>query len=209
MISLLKSTVIYRYTIDFQKGECAVLIKDSEDIIHQDDNEPREAQTNDAPAGCNGRLTPSLEEGPFYKTGSPERTSIAERGTVGSKLVVEGYVFDRNCRPIAHAWLDFWQADGRGAYDNAGYNLRGHQYTDESGRYHLETVRPVEYGPRTAHIHAKVRANDNSPILTVQLFLKGEKRNQTDPIFDSSLVMNIVDADDGEKATYDFVLNAD
>jgi protocatechuate 3,4-dioxygenase beta subunit len=186
-----------------------VLIKDSEDIIHQDGNKPREAQASDVPEDCSGKLTPSLEEGPFYKAGSPERTSIAETGTTGSKLVVEGYVFDRNCRPIANAWLDFWQADGKGAYDNAGYNLRGHQYTDEKGHYHLETVRPVEYGPRTAHIHAKVRADDDSPVLTVQLFLPGEKRNQTDSIFDSYLVMNIVDAGGGEKASFNFVLDAD
>jgi protocatechuate 3,4-dioxygenase beta subunit len=186
-----------------------MLAKGSKDITHQDDNQPREAQASDVPAGCRGEVTPPLEEGPFYKTGSPERTSIAEPGTAGSKLVVEGYVFDRNCRPIANAWIDFWQADGRGAYDNVGYNLRGHQYTDESGHYHLETVRPVEYGPRTAHIHAKVRANDNSLVLTVQLFLPEEKRNQTDPIFDSYLVMNIIDADGGEKATFNFVLNVD
>jgi protocatechuate 3,4-dioxygenase beta subunit len=186
-----------------------MLAKDSKDITHQDDNKRREAQTSDMPAGCSGKVTPSLEEGPFYKTGSPERTNIAKPGTVGSKLVVEGYVFDRNCRPIANAWIDFWQADGKGAYDNVGYNLRGHQYTDENGHYHLETVRPVEYGPRTAHIHAKVRANDDSPVLTVQLFLPGEKRNQTDPIFDGSLVMNIVDASSGEKATFNFVVNVD
>jgi hypothetical protein len=83
-----------------------VLINGSKDITHQDVNEPREAQASDVPAGCSGKLTPSLEEGPFYKTGSPERTKIAERSTIGSKLVVEGYVFDRNCRPIANAWLD-------------------------------------------------------------------------------------------------------
>lgn len=163
----------------------------------------------DVPAECNGRLTPSLAEGPFYKPGSPERNSIAEPGTAGRRLVVEGYVFDRNCRPIKNAWLDFWQADGRGAYDNTGYNLRGHQHTDKNGRYHLETVRPVEYGSRTAHIHAKVRANSKSPVLTVQLFFPGERRNQGDSIFDSSLVMNVIDAGGGEKAAYNFVLDAD
>ena len=182
-------------------------MEDSQRLARRDDDEPREAEVSDMPADCSGRLTPSLEEGPFYKPGSPERTSIAERGTIGSKLIVEGYVFDRNCQKIKNAWLDFWQADGSGAYDNIGFNLRGHQYTDENGRYHLETVRPVEYGSRTAHIHAKVRANDNSPVLTVQLFLPGERRNQTDPVFDSSLVMNIVDADGGEKVTFNFILD--
>jgi protocatechuate 3,4-dioxygenase beta subunit len=186
-----------------------MLTDDSKHVTRQEGNEPWEAHASKVPEGCSGRLTPSLEEGPFYKTGSPERTSIAEPGTAGSKFIVEGYVFAKNCQPIANAWLDFWQADGRGAYDNIGYNLRGHQYTDKNGRYHLETVRPVEYGPRTAHIHAKVRVNNNSPIVTVQLFLPGEKRNQIDPIFDSSLVVNISDTDGGGKATFNFVLNVD
>jgi len=183
--------------------------EDSKELAHCIANRSTEAQSDDVPSDCSGMVTPSLEEGPFYKSGSPERTNIADAGTIGDKLIVEGYVFDRNCQPIAGAWIDFWQADGRGAYDNAGYNLRGHQYTDESGRYHLETVRPVEYGPRTAHLHVKVKANDDSPTFTTQLFLPGERRNQTDSIFDNSLVMNFIDTDDGEKATFNFVLDID
>ena len=183
--------------------------ENSRELPHPINNGSTETRANDVPSDCSGILTPSLEEGPFYKSGSPERKNIAGAGTIGNKLIMEGYVFDRNCQPIAGAWVDFWQADGNGVYDNAGYNLRGHQYTDESGRYHLETVRPVEYGPRTAHIHVKVKANDDSPAITTQLFLPGERRNETDSIFDSSLVMDVVDTDDGEKATFNFVLDVD
>jgi protocatechuate 3,4-dioxygenase beta subunit len=168
-----------------------------------------ETHADDVPLDCSGMLTAAVEEGPFYKAGSPERTNIVGAGTVGDKLIVEGYVFNRNCLPIAGAWVDFWQSDGNGVYDNAGYNLRGHQYADEFGRYHLETVRPVEYGPRTAHLHVKVKARDDSPAFTTQLFLPGERRNQADSIFDSSLVMNIIDTEDGEKATFNFVLDID
>lgn len=151
--------------------------------------------------------TPPLEEGPFYRPGSPERTGIAAPGTIGKKLVLEGYVLDRNRRPVASAWLDFWQADGGGTYDNAGYNLRGHQHTDKNGHYHLETVRPAAYGPRTAHIHAKVRAGESSPVLTTQLFFPGEKKNEKDFIFISPLVMDVTETKDGWKATFDFVLD--
>jgi protocatechuate 3,4-dioxygenase beta subunit len=180
----------------------------AQDASLNDAGKSTDAQTGGVPKECTGILTLSLEEGPYYKAGSPERTEIAERGTVGSKLVLEGYVFDSNCVPITHAWLDFWQADGRGMYDYGGYNLRGHQYTDKAGRYHLETVRPSSYGPRTAHIHAKVRANDGSQTLTVQLFFPGERKNQTDPIFDKTLVVNIEEGDGMEKATFHFVLRA-
>ncbi len=151
-------------------------------------------------------LTPSVEEGPYYTPGSPERTAIAGKGTYGTKLVVEGRVLDRNGNPIAHAWLDFWQADGRGRYDNEGFNLRGHQYTDKNGRYHLETVRPLDYMMRAPHIHVKVRAKENAPVLTVQLFFPGEKKNATDSLFEKSTVMEVKDTPDGQKATFDFVV---
>ncbi len=118
-------------------------------------------------------LTPSVEEGPYYKGGSPERNNIVEKGTPGQKLIVEGQVLDTQGKAIAHAWLDFWQADGKGFYDNRGYNLRGHQFANKAGRYRLETVRPFMYAGRTPHIHVKVRANEKSPMLTTQLFLPG------------------------------------
>jgi protocatechuate 3,4-dioxygenase beta subunit len=153
-------------------------------------------------------LTPTVEEGPYYTRGSPERTSIAGKGTAGTKLVVEGRVLDRNGRPVPHAWLDFWQADGNGAYDNEGYNLRGHQYTDKGGRYRLETVRPLGYMMRTPHIHVKVRASDNSPVLTVQLFFPGEKKNAADSLFEKRTVMDVKGTTEGQKATFDFVVEA-
>jgi protocatechuate 3,4-dioxygenase beta subunit len=151
-------------------------------------------------------LTPSVEEGPYYTPGSPERTNTVAKGTPGTKLVVEGQVLDRNGRPIPHAWLDFWQADGNGRYDNTGYNLRGHQYTDKSGRYHLETVRPREYSFRSPHLHAKVRASEKSPVLTIQLFFPDEKRNTADPLFEKRTVMDVKDTPGGQKATFDFVM---
>jgi protocatechuate 3,4-dioxygenase beta subunit len=156
----------------------------------------------------NLKLTPPVEEGPYYKPGSQERKNTVEPSTPGIKLTVEGRVLDREGRPIANAWLDFWHADGSGVYDNAGYNLRGHQYTDKEGRYHLETVRPKQYLFRAPHIHAKVRAKENSPVLTTQLFFPGEKRNNTDPIFEELTVMDVTDTKDGQKAAFDFVVES-
>jgi protocatechuate 3,4-dioxygenase beta subunit len=151
-------------------------------------------------------LTPPVEEGPYYKPGSPERSNITSPDIPGRKLVVEGQVLDKQGRPVPRAWLDFWHADGEGSYDNEGYKLRGHQYADEDGRYHLETVRPKQYLFRAPHVHVKVRANDKSPILTAQLYFPGEERNATDPIFEELTVMRIKDAPGGLKATFDFVV---
>jgi protocatechuate 3,4-dioxygenase beta subunit len=150
--------------------------------------------------------TSTVDEGPYYKTGSPEGRNITSPDTAGRKLVVEGRVLDRQGRPLPHAWLDFWQADGEGNYDNEGFGLRGHQYADAGGRYHLETVRPYQYLFRAAHIHVKVRANDRSPVLTSQLFFPGEEHNASDPIFQKLNIMDVVDVANGQKATFDFVV---
>lgn len=152
-------------------------------------------------------LTASVEEGPYYKAGSPERRVLTTAGISGSKLIIEGRVLDRSGSPVPGAWLDFWGADGRGEYDNAGFNLRGHQYTDSEGRYYLETVRPHEYLFRSPHVHVKVRATSFSPVLTTQLFFPEEKRNATDPIFEKLTVMDVKDTEGGQKATFDFVVD--
>ena len=83
----------------------------------------------------------------------------------GTRIVVEGSVLTTDCRPMPQALVDFWQADDRGQYDNAGYRLRGHQFTDDTGHYRLETIVPGLYPGRTRHIHVKVQA-PNQPVLT-------------------------------------------
>lgn len=150
--------------------------------------------------------TPALTEGPYFKANSPERTSLWEDGMAGKKLTLTGYVLSPDCQPIAHALLDFWQADANGQYDNSGYTLRGHQYTDENGRYELITVVPGEYPGRTEHIHFKAQA-PGGPLLTSQLFFPGVQENQEDQIFDPALVISITQ-DNGSslQATYNFII---
>ncbi len=160
-----------------------------------------------APRTCTGRATPSQTEGPYFKAGSPERTSLLEPGMAGTRLIVTGRVFTASCTPVAHALLDFWQADSAGVYDNNGYRLRGHQFTDAAGQYSLETVVPGEYPGRTAHIHVKVQAPGKS-VVTTQLYFPGENRNQQDPIFNAALLMDVHDSASGKAATFTFVLDA-
>src|SRR6516225_1481440 len=74
--------------------------------------------------------TPAETAGPFFKPRSPERGSLLEPDAKGMRLELSGRVFGRDCRPLAGALLDFWQADGDGLYDNDGFRLRGHQYAD-------------------------------------------------------------------------------
>lgn len=118
---------------------------------------------------CTG-LTQAQTEGPYYTPNTPQRNSFLEEGMEGTRLVLVGYVLDQNCQPLPNAWLDFWQADANGEYDNSGYRLRGHQFTDEQGRYYLETVLPGLYSSRPIeHIHVKVKPEGGNEI-TSQLY---------------------------------------
>ena len=154
------------------------------------------------------KIKPTLKttEGPYYKKNSPERANLYENNISGEKLLLTGYVFNAEQKPVAGAWLDFWQADGEGKNDKAGYVLRGHQFADASGKYSLETVVPGAYPGRTPHIHVKVRSEDDDLTLTTQLFLPGLKSNSTDPIFHNDLLVGMTNSPEGKTATFNFVL---
>ena len=124
----------------------------------------------------------------------------------GTRLAIYGQVLTKDCKPLANAVLEFWQADAQGNYDNAGYRLRGHQSTDSNGQYRLETVVPGLYPGRTRHIHVKV-VPPSGPALTTQLFLPQEAQNKTDSTFDQALLLPIQDTADGKAASFNFILN--
>ncbi|GAB4365875.1 MAG: hypothetical protein Kow00121_02730 [Elainellaceae cyanobacterium] len=166
---------------------------------------PSAAPALDPTPACADAPTPPLTEGPFFTPNSPERTSLLEPGMTGTKLRLTGRVLSRTCTPITGALLEFWQADDRGEYDNQGYRLRGHQFTDGQGRYELETIVPAMYGGRTPHIHVKVQAPSQS-VLTTQLFFPEELANQRDRIFRPELVMALQPGEVGQAGEFDFVV---
>jgi protocatechuate 3,4-dioxygenase beta subunit len=150
--------------------------------------------------------TPRQTEGPYFTPNSPKRTSLLESGMAGTRLVVAGMVLTRGCRPVANALVDFWQCDDAGNYDNSGYHLRGHQFTDARGVYRLETIVPGVYPGRTRHIHVKVQA-PRQPVLTTQLYFPDERRNDRDRIFDPELLLRMTNAANGRQGKFDFVLD--
>ena len=153
-------------------------------------------------------LTPAVTEGPTFKAGSPERTSLTDTGITGMTLTLTGVVMTADCQPVSHALLDFWQANAQGQYDNAGYTLRGHQFTDANGRFQLVTVVPGLYPGRTEHIHVKVQA-PGGPVLTTQLFFPGVSNNSSDGIFNQALLIKIQSNNANTmQATFNFVVNS-
>ena len=155
---------------------------------------------------CHDGDEPTLPEteGPFFKPKSPQRGDLREPGIAGRPIDLSGVVLTRSCRPVATALVDLWQADDGGEYDNKGFRLRGHVFTDAQGRYSFRTIIPGLYPGRTRHYHVKVRA-PSRPVLTTQFYFPDEARNRTDAFFHRELVMQVAD-DEALRARFDVVL---
>ena len=149
--------------------------------------------------------TPAQTEGPYYTPNTPQRASFLEAGMAGTPMLVTGYVLTTACQPVAQALLDFWHCDDAGIYDNEGYRLRGHFFSDVDGRYQLETIMPGLYPGRTRHFHVKVQA-PNGPILTTQLYFPNEPENARDGIFRPECLLTVQEEATHKVGAFNFVL---
>jgi len=163
-------------------------------------------QTPTPECADNDEPTPEETAGPFFRPRSPERTSLIEPGIKGARLELAGRVYGRNCTPLAGVLVDFWHADAHGAYDNDGFRLRGHQYTDAQGRYRLSTIVPGVYTGRTRHIHVRVQPRGGR-VLTTQLYFPGEKRNDSDGFFRGELLMSLDANASPQQGRFHFLLD--
>ena len=170
------------------------------------DNSNAQTSLAPTPAWHDGdEVTLPQTEGPYFKPSSPERTELFEEGMAGQPIELVGFVVSRACKPFAGALLDFWQADDKGRYDNSGFRLRGHQFTDADGRYRLRSIVPGLYPGRTRHIHVKVQPRDGS-VLTTQLYFPGEPKNRSDGLFRKELQMRTAKNAGWLAGRFDFVV---
>ena len=145
-------------------------------------------------------------EGPFFKPRSPERSDLREPNLKGQPFELTGFVLTRGCRPVGRVLVDLWHADDAGEYDNTGFRLRGHQFTDAQGGYRFLTIVPGAYTGRTRHFHVKVQL-PGGRVLTTQLYFPDEPKNRSDGLFRRELSMKIAKAGDGLDGRFDFVLD--
>ncbi len=150
-------------------------------------------------------LTPRQTEGPYFTPASPEKRDFASDSPGGERMTIGGYVLTADCRPVAEALVELWHCDENGRYDNAGYNLRGHQFTDAEGRWWFDTIVPGLYPGRTRHYHLKVQ-RPGAGVLTTQLYFPDEPGNSSDRIFNEVLLLDVTSAGEGRFGRYDFVV---
>jgi protocatechuate 3,4-dioxygenase beta subunit len=114
----------------------------------------------------------------------------------GEILLLTVRVVDENCRPVAGATVDLWQACASGKYDHPSDpndaaldpNFQYHAIltTGASGEVRARTIKPGAYPNdpswvRPPHIHFKVSAPGFAP-LTTQMYFAGEALNAVDHI---------------------------
>jgi protocatechuate 3,4-dioxygenase beta subunit len=157
--------------------------------------------------GCGDDDAPTVAqtEGPYFKPEAPSRRDLAADAPNGDRITLAGFVLDTGCRPVPEALVQLWHADETGAYDNAGYRLRGCQHADDGGRWWFSTIVPARYPGRTRHYHVKVQ-KPGGRILTTQLYFPDDPLNRRDGLFDRRLVMRITDTADGRFGRFDFVV---
>ena len=173
------------------------------------------------------RPTPSQTEGPFYPLDIPDDSDfdLLRNGTVdyrqGEPAWVEGVVTDTRGTPVGGAVVEIWQCDHAGRYHHPGDGNRadpafqgfGSAKVGRDGRYRFRTIRPVQYGGRTPHIHVKVKLGQQA-LLTTQLYVAGDPGNERDFLWRrldeagrSALTVPFARGSDGVRAEFPIILS--
>jgi len=168
-------------------------------------------------------LKPTLSRdlGPFYRSGAPFRAKLTPPFEPGTVLVVTGRIWSfETKKPLASATLDLWQVDNQTRDYSAGggdFKNRARLFTDENGYFEFETVHPVPYSPsanfwRSPHIHFIAVAAGHKRLVS-EMFFKGDRKQDVDPLFHASLVVpaekKFVNGKEYETAIFDIVLEAE
>ncbi|POS84433.1 hypothetical protein EPUL_003635, partial [Erysiphe pulchra] len=157
----------------------------------------------------NSSATAGSALGPFYRPDAPVRENesfIFQNADEKEVLYVHGIVSDEDTKkPLTGAWVDVWQANCDGFYDNKEYNLRGKFKTDENGHYGFYSVQPGPYsipvdGPsgdllnlldrsvyRPGHIHI-IASHEGYKSLTTQVY------NRKDPYLKNDVIFAVKDS---------------
>jgi protocatechuate 3,4-dioxygenase beta subunit len=97
------------------------------------------------------------------------RLVLAGEDEPGRRLMILGrLVRSESGEPLDHRYIEFYQADSEGSYDEtdlgveATARIQGSVTTDDEGRFTLSTVMPGDYGSTklNRHIHISVPGAD-------------------------------------------------
>jgi protocatechuate 3,4-dioxygenase, alpha subunit len=154
-------------------------------------------------------ITPSQTIGPFAapaltpaeagKTNYPWPQLIGNDlvtpDAVGTRIRIEGRMFDGVGAPIDGILFEIWQADGQGRYahardsrrTNSSFSGFGRAESDISGAFAFETVKPgpvpgPDGKPQAPHIVVAIHMRGILTHLFTRIYFSDETANEDDPI---------------------------
>lgn len=144
-------------------------------------------------------LTPFQTVGPYFavllQSRTPSRQVTAT--TLGTRVVIEGKVFDGAGAPMPDALVETWQADAQGRYRHPddgrpqpadpAFNGYGWAHTRADGGFTFETIKPGPVpGPdgddQAPHILLSVMARGILTRFITRIYFEDEAANAQDPI---------------------------
>lgn len=164
-------------------------------------------------------LTPAQTSGPFYpgerEFGHDTDLTRVPGATVRAKgevIYVKGRVVDHNCRPVANANVEIWQACASGRYNSPkdpntapldpNFRYWAETFTNEKGEYLFKTIVPGVYPAdekwdRPPHIHFKISKLGYKELIT-QMYFKDH------PLNDVDLILQEIPGEQRETVIVDF-----
>ena len=144
-------------------------------------------------------LTPFQTLGPFFDFGLaiPNGEVVAEDGTAGRHVTIEGIVRDGGGSPLPDALIEVWQADASGRYripadpqdssTDRGFDGFGRIATNAAGEFLFTTVMPGRVpGPggrlQAPHIAVGVLARGILTRLITRIYFEEDPANGEDAI---------------------------
>jgi protocatechuate 3,4-dioxygenase alpha subunit len=149
--------------------------------------------------------TPSQTVGPFLHIGLvPGQYGgreivgpvVADQGVQGTRIRIEGHIFDADGNILPDAMVEIWQADAEGRYASPadGRPLKSNSFrgfgrcpTDKDGSFHFDTVKPgpvpgPKGAPQAPHINVGVFSRGILKRLFTRIYFAGDPANAADPI---------------------------
>jgi protocatechuate 3,4-dioxygenase alpha subunit len=142
-------------------------------------------------------ITPSQTVGPYFGIMLSGRNACRQlsQGTTGTRVVIEGRLFDGRGNVIPDALVEIWQADAHGHYSHPEdpacaaadrhFNGYGWAHTAGDGGYRFETIKPGRVGApdgglQAPHILVSVMARGILARFVTRLYFGDEPSNAED-----------------------------
>lgn len=144
-------------------------------------------------------LTPFQTAGPFFDVLLRSRVPNCQvsDATLGTRIAIEGNLYDGEGSPIRDGLIETWQADAQGRYPHQKdrQNARPDPYffchgwtpTNDEGRFRIETIKPGAVAAsdgrlQAPHILVSVMGRGILTRHLTRLYFEDEPSNETDPI---------------------------